>query len=54
MSRFFPDLAKRFAQAIPRLEGKRVVVIGHARPDGDCIGSQVAVARILAARSEMK
>ena len=49
MSRFFPDLAKRFAQAIPRLEGKRVVVIGHARPDGDCIGSQVAVARILAA-----
>ena len=49
MPRFFPELAKRFAQAIPRLEGRRVVVIGHARPDGDCIGSQVAVARILAA-----
>jgi len=47
--RFFPELSKRFAQAIPRLEGRRVVVIGHARPDGDCIGSQVAVARILAA-----
>jgi len=24
-------------------------VIGHARPDGDCIGSQVALARVLAA-----
>lgn len=48
MHRFFPELAKRFAQAIARLEGRRVVVIGHARPDGDCIGSQVAVARILA------
>ncbi len=49
MTRFFPELAKRFAQVLPRLEGKRVVVIGHARPDGDCIGSQVAVARLLAA-----
>ncbi len=48
MHRFFPALARRFAQAIARLEGRRVVVIGHARPDGDCIGSQVAVARILA------
>ncbi|MFT3829733.1 MAG: DHH family phosphoesterase [Opitutaceae bacterium] len=48
MHRFFPELAKRFAQAIGRLEGRRVVVIGHARPDGDCIGSQVAVARIFA------
>lgn len=50
MSRFFPELAKRFAQVLPRLAGKRVVVIGHARPDGDCIGSQVALARLLAAR----
>lgn len=49
MPRFFPELAKRFAQAIARLEGRRVVVIGHARPDGDCIGSQIAVARLLAA-----
>jgi phosphoesterase RecJ-like protein len=49
MSRFFPELAKRFAQVLPRLEGKHVVVIGHARPDGDCIGSQVALARLFAA-----
>ncbi|HQF39209.1 MAG TPA: DHH family phosphoesterase [Opitutaceae bacterium] len=50
MPRFFPALAPRFAQALPRLDGKRVVVIGHARPDGDCIGSQIAIARLLAAR----
>lgn len=31
------------------LRGRKVVVIGHARPDGDCIGSQVGLARILAA-----
>lgn len=49
MTRFFPELAKRFAQVLPRLEGRKVVVIGHARPDGDCIGSQIAVARLLAA-----
>jgi len=28
---------------------RSVVVIGHARPDGDCIGSQVALARALRA-----
>ena len=28
---------------------RRVVVIGHARPDGDCIGSQIALARLLRA-----
>jgi phosphoesterase RecJ-like protein len=30
-------------------EGRSIVVIGHARPDGDCIGSQVALARSLRA-----
>ncbi len=30
------------------LAGKRIAVVGHARPDGDCIGSQVALARVLA------
>ncbi len=33
-----------------RLEGKRCAVVGHARPDGDCIGAQVALARALATR----
>ena len=29
------------------LKGRRVVVLGHMRPDGDCIGSQTALCRIL-------
>ncbi|MBW8780527.1 MAG: bifunctional oligoribonuclease/PAP phosphatase NrnA [Verrucomicrobia bacterium] len=31
------------------MEGRKIVVIAHARPDGDCIGSQVALARVLRA-----
>lgn len=49
MSKFFPHLAGSFGQLLERLRGRRVAVVGHARPDGDCIGSQVALARILAA-----
>ncbi|MEO7414625.1 MAG: bifunctional oligoribonuclease/PAP phosphatase NrnA [Opitutaceae bacterium] len=37
-----------FARLLITLRGRRVAVIGHARPDGDCIGSQVALARVLA------
>ena len=44
---FFPDFSEAFAQLLPTLKGKRVSVIGHIRPDGDCIGSQVALCRIL-------
>ena len=29
------------------LQGQKVAVLGHMRPDGDCIGSQVALARLL-------
>jgi bifunctional oligoribonuclease and PAP phosphatase NrnA len=47
---FFPDLSPRFASLLSRLQGRRLAVIGHARPDGDCIGSQVALARVLQAR----
>ena len=47
--KFYPELSARFAQLLERLHGRRVAVIGHSRPDGDCIGSQVALARILAA-----
>lgn len=49
MSGFYPGLAPQFRQLLARLRGRKVVVIGHARPDGDCIGSQVGLARILAA-----
>jgi len=31
------------------LQGQKVAVLGHMRPDGDCIGSQVALCRILLA-----
>jgi phosphoesterase RecJ-like protein len=50
MARYYPDFAGAFAGLLASLEKRPVAVIGHARPDGDCIGSQVALARILAAR----
>lgn len=31
------------------LKGRKVAVLGHMRPDGDCIGSQVALCRLLLA-----
>lgn len=29
------------------LKGRTIAIVGHARPDGDCIGSQVALATVL-------
>lgn len=49
MNPFYPELSPRFAAFLQRLRDRPVAVVGHARPDGDCIGSQVAVARVLAA-----
>ncbi len=46
-TKFFPDESDQFAQAVDQLKGKRVAVCGHLRPDGDCIGSTVAVVRVL-------
>jgi phosphoesterase RecJ-like protein len=46
----YPELSADFTRLLTALAGRRVAVIGHARPDGDCIGSQVALARVLAAR----
>jgi phosphoesterase RecJ-like protein len=34
-------------KAIEAIRGRPVAVLGHVRPDVDCIGSQVAVARVL-------
>ena len=45
----YPEFYDRFAAFLRSLEGRRVVVISHARPDGDCIGSQVALTRVLRA-----
>lgn len=36
-----------FANALTELKGENVLVLGHRRPDGDCIGSQVGLTRIL-------
>jgi bifunctional oligoribonuclease and PAP phosphatase NrnA len=43
----YPRFAARFAVLLAELRGKQVVVIGHQRPDADCIGSQVALCRLL-------
>lgn len=44
---FFPEETARFRALVESLRGKKVAVLGHMRPDGDCIGSQVALARLL-------
>lgn len=46
-NKFYPEDSVRFAAAIESLKGKKVAVLGHQRPDGDCIGSTVAVVRVL-------
>jgi bifunctional oligoribonuclease and PAP phosphatase NrnA len=50
MEKFYPALSAQFAQFLADLAGQKIAVIGHARPDGDCIGAQVALARVLADR----
>jgi bifunctional oligoribonuclease and PAP phosphatase NrnA len=50
VDRFFPQLSAAFARLLADLAGRKIAILGHARPDGDCIGSQVALARVLAAR----
>lgn len=50
MEKYYPQLSADFARLLTQIAGRKVAVVGHARPDGDCIGSQVALARVLAAR----
>lgn len=45
--KFYPEQSQAFAKALDSLKGKKVAVLGHQRPDGDCIGSIVAVVRVL-------
>jgi phosphoesterase RecJ-like protein len=49
VEKFYPELSPRFPQLLERVRGRKVAVVGHARPDGDCIGSQVAMARVMSA-----
>ena len=46
MSNFLSE-SNAFGQLLKELVGKSVLVLGHRRPDGDCIGSQVALTRAL-------
>ena len=44
---FFPRESALFAKIINLLKYKQVAVCSHLRPDGDCIGSTVAMVRIM-------
>jgi phosphoesterase RecJ-like protein len=46
----YPEFRAAFAALLSSLRGQRVAVIGHQRPDGDCIGSQVALTRVFRAQ----
>ena len=46
-SKFFPTQSDCFAKVIDFFKGQKVAVLGHQRPDGDCIGSTVALVRML-------
>jgi bifunctional oligoribonuclease and PAP phosphatase NrnA len=50
VEKFYPTLSSQFAQLLSAIAGKKIAVIGHARPDGDCIGAQIALALVLTAR----
>jgi len=43
----YPELSLSIRDAVDELRGRKVAVVGHLRPDGDCIGSQVGLCRIL-------
>jgi|TARA_B110000495_G_C22974928_1_gene572527 phosphoesterase RecJ-like protein len=47
LSAFFPELTPLFKEFVNANTERKVCVIGHARPDGDCIGSQIALSGML-------
>jgi phosphoesterase RecJ-like protein len=49
MAKYYPEFSDAFGRLLDAVRGRQVAVVGHSRPDGDCIGSQVALARVLAA-----
>ncbi len=46
---YFPRFHTVFWAGLKNLRGKKISVIGHIRPDGDALGSQVALTRVLRA-----
>ncbi|MEX0331654.1 MAG: bifunctional oligoribonuclease/PAP phosphatase NrnA [Puniceicoccaceae bacterium] len=47
MEKYFPNHSSEFLAALEGIRGKPVAIMGHVRPDGDCIGSQVGLARCM-------
>ena len=47
MSQFFPAFVDSFNELLTLVKDKKIAVVGHMRPDGDCIGSQFALADFL-------
>ncbi|MBR4598164.1 MAG: DHH family phosphoesterase [Opitutales bacterium] len=45
--KFFPNSGAAFSDFLKTVRGGKFAVAGHMRPDGDCIGSQVAMAFLL-------
>ncbi|MBQ6534882.1 MAG: DHH family phosphoesterase [Opitutales bacterium] len=50
MSLYFPEFAGEFEKILDSVKGANIAVAGHMRPDGDCVGSQLALAEILSKR----
>lgn len=47
--KFFPQFHSALFGSLENLRGKKISVIGHVRPDGDALGSQIAITRMLRA-----
>ncbi len=43
---FFPELAENFMKLVRAVKDKKIAVVGHMRPDGDCMSSQFAMAAV--------
>jgi len=46
---YFPTHTPLFRSLLSAIAGRPIAIVGHARPDGDCIGAQIALARVLRA-----
>lgn len=45
-SKFYPKDSLLFAKVVESVRDHKVAILGHQRPDGDCIGSTVALVRM--------
>lgn len=43
----YSEFSKTFLTVLNEIRSKKVAVLGHMNPDGDCIGSQIGLCRIL-------